>query len=103
LMLTALTMMVATLAFWHTRTGKLQDLVQSSGREFANYPLTIYPTGVRWILTFAIPLALITYYPAQHLLHRNETGAMLPVLSLAALPMGVLFLALAACLWHVGL
>jgi viologen exporter family transport system permease protein len=103
MMLVSLTLMVATLSFWHTRTGKLQDFVQSSGREFANYPLTIYPTSVRWILTLVVPLALITYYPAQRLLGVNETGALLPVLALAALPMGALFLFLAACLWHVGL
>src|SRR5438552_988683 len=71
MLMTALTMMTATLSFWHTRTGKLQDFVQSSGREFANYPLTLYPTSVRWILTIALPLALITYYPAQVLLGRN--------------------------------
>src|SRR5439155_4125894 len=58
MLLLALTMMTATLSFWHTRTGKLQDFVQSSGREFAKYPLTLYPTSVRWILTIALPLAL---------------------------------------------
>jgi ABC-2 type transport system permease protein len=99
----SLTLMVATCSFWHTRTGKLQDFIQSSGREFANYPLTLFPNGVRWILTLILPLALTTYYPAQRLLGRNETGALLPILSLAALPMGLLFLCIAMRIWHVGL
>jgi ABC-2 type transport system permease protein len=103
IILFSLTLMVATFSFWHTRTGKLQDFIQSSGREFANYPLTLFPTGVRWILTLALPLALMTYYPAQRLLARNETGALLPVLSVAALPMGLLFLWLAMRIWHAGL
>jgi ABC-2 type transport system permease protein len=96
-------LMVATVSFWHTRSGKLQDMVQASGRAFAGYPLSIYPTGVRWFLTLALPLALVTYYPAQRLLGRNETGALLPILSVAAIPMGLLFLGLAGLVWRAGL
>ena len=96
-------LMAATVSFWHTRSGKLQDLVQASGRAFADYPLTVYPSAVRWLLTFVLPLALITYYPAQHLLGRNETRLLLPVLSVAALPVGVLFLLIAGAFWRLGL
>jgi ABC-2 type transport system permease protein len=96
-------LMVATISFWHTRSNKLQDLVQASGRALAGYPLTIYPEGVRWLLTCALPLALVTYYPAQRLLGRNETGALLPVLAVAALPAGVLFLLIAGGFWRLGL
>ena len=31
-------LMVATVSFWHTRSGKLQDMVQASGRAFAGLP-----------------------------------------------------------------
>jgi len=93
---------VATVSFWQTRTGKLQDLFQSSGRVFAEYPLTIYPTGVRWLLTFVLPFGLITYYPAQRLLGRNETGVLLPALSLAAVPAGLFFLLIAGLVWRAG-
>jgi ABC-2 type transport system permease protein len=96
-------LMVATVSFWHTRSGKLQDMVQASGRAFAGYPLSIYPAGVRWFLTLALPLALVTYYPAQRLLGRNETGALLPVFSVIAIPMGLLFLGLAGLVWRAGL
>jgi ABC-2 type transport system permease protein len=103
MILFALTLMVAAVSFWHTRTGKLQDIVQSSGRAFAEYPITIYPVVVQWILTLALPTALMTYFPAQRLLGRTESGMLLPLLSLAAVPMGVLFLLLAVGLWQLGL
>jgi ABC-2 type transport system permease protein len=92
--------MVATLSFWHTRTGKLQDIVQGGGRELVTYPLGIYPSPVRALLTYILPFALITYYPAQRLLGRAEES---PILSLAALPAGLLFLLLAALFWRKGL
>jgi len=96
-------LMAATVSFWQTRAGKLQDLIQASGRAFADYPLTIYPAGVRWLLTFALPLALITYYPGQRLLGRNESGALLPVLSTAAAPAGLVLLGIAGLVWRAGL
>lgn len=103
LILFSFILMVAAVSFWQTRSDKLQDLVQASGRAFADYPLTIYPAGVRWLLTFILPLALITYYPAQRLLGRNETGALLPLLSTAAIPAGLLLLAVAGLVWRAGL
>jgi ABC-2 type transport system permease protein len=96
-------LMVASVSFWQTRVGKLQDLVQASGRAFADYPLSIYPTGVRWLLTFGLPLALITYYPGQRLMGRNESGALLPVLSTAAVPAGLALLGAAGLVWRAGL
>jgi ABC-2 type transport system permease protein len=96
-------LMVASVSFWQTRSSKLQDLVQASGRAFADYPLTIYPRGVRWIFTFVLPLALITYYPAQRLLGRNETGSLLPLLSAGAVPAGLLLLGIAGLVWRAGL
>jgi ABC-2 type transport system permease protein len=96
-------LMVASVSFWQTRVGKLQDLVQASGRAFADYPLSIYPTGVRWLLTFGLPLALVTYYPGQRLLGRNESGALLPVLSMAAMPAGLMLLGAAGLVWRAGL
>jgi ABC-2 type transport system permease protein len=95
--------MVATLSFWRTRTGKLQDIVQSGGRELVTYPLGIYPSGVRLLLNFVLPLALITYYPAQRLLGRSPDAALVPLLSLAALPAGLFLLLLAALFWRKGL
>lgn len=103
LILFSFILMVASVAFWHTRSGKLQDMVQASGRAFAGYPLTIYPSAIRWCLTLVLPLGLVTYYPAQRLLGRNESGALLPVLSVAAIPMGLLLLGVAGLVWRAGL
>jgi ABC-2 type transport system permease protein len=103
LILFSFTLMVASVSFWYTRSAKLQDMVQASGRAFAGYPLTIYPSAIRWFLTLVLPLALVTYYPAQRLLGRNESGALLPVLSVAAIPMGLLLLGLAGLIWRAGL
>jgi ABC-2 type transport system permease protein len=99
LILCAFTLLVASLTFWQTRTGKLQDLVQSASRAFAEYPLTIYPPSVRFVLTWIVPLALATYFPAARLTGRADGGPLV----LAALPAGALLLGLALLVWRAGL
>jgi len=102
LILFSLTLLVAALSFWQTRTGKLQDIVQGATRGFAELPLGIYPGPVRAILTWVLPLALATYYPAVRLLGRPAVLG--PAwLSHAALPAGALMLALALSVWRAGL
>jgi ABC-2 type transport system permease protein len=102
LILFSLTLAVATLSFWYTRTGKLQDVVQNASRAFAEYPLSIYPRGVRALLTWVLPVGLATYYPSLWLLGRAE-GALESALAFAALPAGGLFLAAALGFWRLGL
>jgi ABC-2 type transport system permease protein len=98
LLLFSLTLAIASLSFWHTRTGKLQDVVQSGCRAFAEYPLAIYPRSVRIALTTVLPLALITYHPALYLLGRQTS-----ILAFAAVPVSAAFLVLALALWRAGL
>jgi ABC-2 type transport system permease protein len=94
----ALTWMVASFSFWAGRTGKLDDMINSSARSFAEYPLAIFPRGIRAALTFVLPVALASYYPAVHLLGRGGGP-----LAFAALPMGLVFLGLASLVWRLGL
>jgi ABC-2 type transport system permease protein len=98
MLLFSFTLTIAALSFWSGATGKLQDIVQGSARAFAEYPLIIYPSGIRAILTWLLPLALVTYYPALRLLGRGG-GA----LAFAAVPMGAAFLGGALLLWRLGI
>lgn len=98
LLLFALTLVVAAISFWHTRTGKLQDVVQAGCRAVSEYPLTIFPREVRAVLVTLLPLALVTYYPALWLLGRDHSP-----LAFAAIPVGALFLGLALIVWRAGL
>jgi viologen exporter family transport system permease protein len=98
ILLFSLTLIVASLSFWYTRTGKLQDIVQSGTRSFAEYPLPIYPRGVQLLLVTVLPLALATYHPALELLGRASSP-----LAFASLPAGLLFLSVSVALWRRGL
>ena len=99
----ALILVSATVALWTTKSGKLTDLLITATKESATFPISIYPLAVRLVLTFILPVAFVTYYPAQQFLQKEEFLGMpeffqfgAPVVALVMLCVGFLF-------WHYGL
>ena len=98
----ALMLVSATVALWTTKSGKLTDLLITATKESATFPISIYPNAVRLLLTFVLPVAFVTYYPAQRLLQKDEFLGMpesfqfgAPMAALVMLGVGYLF-------WHTA-
>lgn len=66
-MLYSLMLLVVSTAFWSTRVSSVQGLFWSL-QEFGGYPAEIYRGGLRWFLTFLVPVAVIANVPARALL-----------------------------------
>ena len=94
LIMFTLMLISATVALWTTKSGKLTDLLISATKEATVFPISIYPLAVRLLLTFVLPVAFVTYYPAQQLLQKDEFGA--PVVAL-------MMLCVSYSLWCSGL
>jgi ABC-2 type transport system permease protein len=85
---------IATLAFWLVKVGNLAELfgsIYDTGR----FPIHTYQGMIRVMLTFVIPIAFITTFPAQAVLGRLE-----PLTLITAAVMGVLMFAFSAWFWH---
>lgn len=68
---TAIKLAVASLAFWvKFAQSYLYMVYQLSG--FAKYPVTIYPTAVKGVLTFIIPFAFTGFYPGSYFLGKGD-------------------------------
>jgi ABC-2 type transport system permease protein len=61
----------ASVAFW-TRTSQSWLFAAYRVADFAMYPIGIYGTGLRFILTFALPFAFTAYFPAAAILGRED-------------------------------
>ncbi len=66
----ALNLMTATSAFWLTESIPVTQIVFNMN-EFAKYPLSIYNTAIRILLTWLIPYGFVSFYPASYLLGRD--------------------------------
>ena len=92
----------ATLAFWTVESLEIANTLTYGGVEAGQYPLDIYARWFRNFLTFVVPLACISYFPAASVLGRVErtgvTGWLLPITP----AFGFVFLGGALWVWGFG-
>lgn len=92
---------LATLGFWFVRVQNI-EMVFWNVFEAGRFPVMIYPPWVQWGLTFLVPLAFITTFPAAMLTGDPATGApaMAPI---HACVIALVTLVLSGWFWRFGL
>ncbi len=80
----SLALAIQCLAVWTIGGEGLDDLVQGIV-EAGRFPVQMYRGVVRTVLTFLIPVALLTTVPAEAILGRGSTGILVISCSIAAL------------------
>ncbi|MFN2459279.1 MAG: ABC transporter permease [Candidatus Velthaea sp.] len=100
----AISLIIATVAFWFIKVDALRWIALQLEQEFTRYPISIYSRGVRLMLAFVFPFAFMNYFPAAYFLHKADTGLSLPpAVGLLTPLIGVVFLSLAYAFWRLGL
>ncbi len=93
----------STMSFFSVGNNPIADFLLYDMKEFTNYPITIFPRGIQFVLTFLLPFAFMNFYPAAALLGKpipEGYPAFLPYLSPLA---GALVFTLSILLWNWGL
>ena len=68
-----------------------------------NYPITIFPKAIQFILTFLLPFAFLNFYPASALLGKAIPQGYPAILPFLSPLVGALVFALSVLLWNWGL
>jgi ABC-2 type transport system permease protein len=90
-------LVLATLSFWFVRVENILVIFQSM-YEAGRWPISLYPSWLRFALTFVVPVAFATTVPAEAL-----TGRLTPPTLLGALALAVALAVLSRIFWRVGL
>ncbi len=93
----------AALAFRTTETLELMNTMTYGGVQTAQYPISIFPVGLRRFFTFIVPLACVNYFPILFVLGKPDplgSPAWLLALSPAG---GFLFLIAGVAVWRAGI
>jgi ABC-2 type transport system permease protein len=93
---------LGSLSFWMLRSGDLADIVYYDMRTFVHYPLSIFPSFIRIILTYVLPWAVINYYPSLIILGKGGTTEEF-VIGMLSPVIGVLFFLLSLFVFNRGL
>lgn len=73
----------AALAFWIKDSSAYMSMVYTIS-DFSKYPINIYPSAIKFVLSVIIPFAFTGYFPAAYLLNKTD------------FPHGVIFTAVAS-------
>jgi len=65
-----------TISFWFVRSTSAVDGAMQYTAKFVDYPIVIYQRWVQVVLTFVLPFAFISFYPAETFLGRNNTSVL---------------------------
>lgn len=72
---TGIVMAGAAVQFWTLgQAQELQNILTYGGAAAMTYPVSIYATWFRRVLTYAVPLAFVNYFPALAALGRTEAA-----------------------------
>jgi ABC-2 type transport system permease protein len=93
-------LVIASLCFRWLSTRALVFLVDDLFSNFGNYPLRMFGGAIQFLLTFALPVAFIAYFPASVLLGRTDELVVAPAIAYGAPLVGVLVFGLAYLLWR---
>lgn len=85
------------LNFWFVQSDDVAEVVQIF-RQFAKYPLLIFPKIISICLTYIVPFGFISYYPACYILEKIDTN--IPILLLIVT---VIVFIITIGVWHMGI
>jgi ABC-2 type transport system permease protein len=90
----ALRLLFSALVFRSLSANGFMFLLDTLFSNFGNYPLKIFGSVLEFLLTFGLPLAFTSYFPATVLLGRTGELRASPLLAYGAPLVGVIWLAL---------
>ena len=99
-----ITLALASVAFWTTRSGGLIFVVnQVNWNMTQQYPLEMFGRGFQVLVTCIIPVAFINYYPARFLLGKTAPGDPWFFLSFMSPVAALALLAIGGMVWRAGI
>lgn len=88
--------------FWTQDGAEFANAFTYGGNTVTQFPLSIYPRELVRSLTFALPIAFVSWYPGLVLLDRTDPFGMPEWFGWLTLPVGICCLFVALGLWRLG-
>lgn len=89
--------------FWLVKNDALVRILFWNVKGFVQYPISIYSKGIQILLTFILPYAFISYYPAAGLLGKSDPWLPLNLMQFFNPVIGLLLMVIAYRFWLFGL
>lgn len=94
---------IGSSSFWTKSIADFGGYTQEFMDKTTMYPLSMYPEGVQFLLTFIIPIGWVSFYPAAELMGITGDVFMPGMAPWISLMMGTIVFAVAATVFYAGL
>jgi len=92
-----------SLSFWFVNSSQLVDTFIYGIRRFVDYPISLYDTFIKVLLTFIVPYAFVNFYPSIYFLNKSSDTLFHPILQYGTPIVGILLFLLAYKIWSIGI
>jgi ABC-2 type transport system permease protein len=89
--------------FWMVKGERILDLFYYEAIPFIRYPITIFPLAIQGVLTFLLPYAFISFYPAQYFLGKTDFSIFSPLFQYLTPLVGLIVFCISLLFWNWGL
>jgi ABC-2 type transport system permease protein len=96
-------LLFSSLSFYIIGENPLTYGVFVAFRQLSEYPVTIFPRIIQYIITFIVPFGFIAFYPSQYLLSRSDFLMFHPIIQFLTPVIGIIVLTVACTVWSRGL
>jgi ABC-2 type transport system permease protein len=96
----AVQLTMGSLSFRFLNTIVIRTSVNEVFNQYGNYPQRIFPTALQMVLTFALPVAFVAYFPASVLLEKTNEIMVVPWLAAVAPLIGLALYLIALRIWR---
>jgi ABC-2 type transport system permease protein len=98
-----ITLAISSLSFRFVKSDALMWWASDTVNTFGNYPTSIFPSAARFLLTFAFPIAFLSFFPATVFLGRADNAPFTPLLAYGAPLVGLVVFVVGYRSWHAAL
>lgn len=71
----AIFLFIASLSFFIIKVNNIRNVFYYDTRQFAGYPISIYPKVIQVLMIYIVPFAFVNFFPVQFILRKPDMAA----------------------------
>ncbi|HEX2383645.1 MAG TPA: ABC-2 family transporter protein [Acidimicrobiales bacterium] len=98
----AIWVITSSVSFWTVETQEVSNSFTYGGLTLSQYPIDVFGTWLRRMVTFVLPLAFVSYFPAAYLLDKPVAFGLPSSVALLAPVVAIVLVFVARAVWQLA-
>jgi ABC-2 type transport system permease protein len=99
----AIWVITSSLSFWTVETQEVSNSFTYGGVTLSQYPIDVFGTWLRRLVTFVLPLAFVSFFPAAYLLDKPVRFGMPSSVALLSPLVAIVLVLVARAVWRLAI